>query len=229
MSIDKKSVMKIIMGLIFLVIFNLVFFVSNGSVPQPASVWISYAFIHFAYIMLVLTPVLTRKSSSSDVFGFSIYTISLVYFIVEFVIGVIFILIKMKSWKFALIVQAILAAVYLFILISHLIANENTADSLERHEAEVAYIKEAASRVKLLEDRLPDKNVNRQIERLYDLLHTSQSRSNESVRSLEMNIMDSIPDLERAVSSGDPEKALSVVTEITKAVEERNRRLRISN
>lgn len=72
---SKKSVLWIIMDLIFLVVFNTVFFVAGGF-DHPASVWVSYGFIHFSYLMVIITPFLIRKSSSSAVFGFSLYSVS---------------------------------------------------------------------------------------------------------------------------------------------------------
>ena len=59
---NKKTVLWIILDLIFLAIFNTVFFVMTG-LQHPASVWISYGFIHFAYLMVIVTPFLIRKSS----------------------------------------------------------------------------------------------------------------------------------------------------------------------
>ena len=128
---SKKSILWILLDLIFLAVFNAIFFVAIET-KQPASVWISYGFIHFSYLMVIATPLLIRKSSSASVFGFSLYSISATYFFIEFVLGVIFILIKPESYKFTLIVQIIIAAIYLIMLISHMIANEATADSIER-------------------------------------------------------------------------------------------------
>ena len=120
---NKKNFLWVILDLIFLVIFNVVFFVISGT-EHPASVWISYGFIHLAYIMLLITPKLIRKSSSSSVFGFSLYSISSTYFLVEFIIGVIFIFAKPESYKVSLVVQIITFGIYAAMIISHIIANE---------------------------------------------------------------------------------------------------------
>lgn len=224
----KKSLLWVVLDLVFLIVFNTVFFVAGGA-THPASVWISYAFIHFAYLMVLVTPFLTRKSSSAAVFGFSIYTISSAYFLLEFIVGIVFIFLKQDSYKPALIVQIVLAGIYAIILISHLIANESTADSIEHHEQEVAYIKEAASRVKPLIGKLSDKKTNREIEKLYDLLHSSPSKSSGTVYTLETSVMEMIENLESNVSSNNTESALILITKITAAVEERNRKLRQIN
>ena len=174
---NKKSVLWILLDLVFLVVFNTVFFVAGGTAHSP-STWIAYGFIHFSYLMVLATPFLIRKSSSSAVFGFSIYSISATYFFVEFIVGVFFIMSKQDSYKASLITQIIIAGIYAVILLSHLLANEHTADSVERHEAEVSYIKNASSKVKLLIGKMSDKKTNKEIEKAYDALHASPTKSN---------------------------------------------------
>lgn len=225
---NKKSTLWIILDLIFLAVFNTVFFVAGGS-EHTASAWLSYGFIHFSYIMVIITPLLTRKSSSADVFGFSLYSISSTYFIVEFIIGLIFIFINSESYKSALIVQIIIAGIYGILLISHLIANETTADNIERNEYEVAYIKNAASKVKSYMGKSNNRNVNREIEKLYDLLHSSPTKSNVTVRSLEIEISNKIATFEDIMLSSNQENIITLCGEITLLVEERNRKLRMYN
>ena len=207
---NKKTVLWIILDLIFLAIFNTVFFVMTG-LQHPASVWISYGFIHFAYL------------------GFSLYSISSTYFLIEFVTGIVFIILKSDSLKVALVVQIVIAGIYGILLISHLIANESTADSVERHEDEVAYIKTAASRVKALVGKATDRKANKEIERAYDLLHSSPTKSTSTVRYLESSVMSQISDLEDAVQSGETDLIIATAGEIISTMEERNRKLRLSN
>ena len=225
---SKKSVLWIILDLIFLAVFNTVFFVAGGF-DHPASVWISYGFIHFSYLMVIITPFLIRKSSSAAVFGFSLYSISSAYFLLEFVVGLIFILIKSDSFKAALVVQIIIAGFYGVLLISNLIANESTAESVERQEAEVAYIKNAASRVKALIGKSKDKKANKEIEKTYDLLHSSPTRSVSSARQLELQVVNYISDLEDAVQAGNIDLIIISAGKIIETMEERNRKLRLSS
>lgn len=225
---NKKSVLWVLLDLVFLIVFNTVFFVAGGT-EHPASVWLSYGFIHFSYIMVLATPFLIRKSSSAAVFGFSIYSISATYFFVEFITGLVFIFLKQESFKPALIVQIIIAGIYAIILISHLIANESTADSIERHEDEVAYIKQSAARVKPLIGKMSNKKANKEIEKLYDLLHSSPTRSSSTVRSLELSIIDKIGELEDSISSENEDEVVAKVGNIISLVEDRNRKIRLSN
>lgn len=224
----KKNILWILLDIVFLAVFNTVFFVVGGT-DHPASVWISYGFIHFSYLMILVTPFLIRKSSSQAVFGFSLYSVSAVYFFVEFIAGLVFIFISSESYKASLVVQVIISGIYAVMLISNLIANEYTADSVEQHEDEVAYIKNAASRVKILIGKASDKKANKEIERAYDLLHSSPSKSNNAVAPLESAILRTIYELESAVSSKDEDAIFSKSREIISLAETRNDELKQLN
>lgn len=225
---NKKSILYVLLDLVFLAVFNTVFFVIGGT-EHPASVWISYGFIHFSYLMILVTPFLIRKSSSAAIFGFSLYSVSAAYFFVEFIVGLVFIFIDSESYKASLVVQIIIAGIYAVMLISNLIANEYTADSVEKHEDEVAYIKNAASRIKMLIGKTSDKKANKEIEKAYDLLHSSPSRSVATVKLLEEEIENKVSELEDVVASNNTTAIINVSGEIISLTEERNRKIRISN
>lgn len=223
----KKSILNILLSLLFLIAFNTVFFLVLG-LEHPISVWISYGCIHFAYLMLIANSLFTRKSSQAHLFGASLYVISKAYFLIELVVGIFFILLSLDGFKLALIIQLLLAIVYLAAFLTCMLANEHTADSVERRENEVAYIKTAATRVKLLMDKSSDKNANREIEKVYDALHSSPTRSIPLVRNIESTITDRISDLERAVRADSVSDIISVSKHILSLIDERNVRLRLN-
>ena len=225
---NKKNFLWVILDLIFLVIFNVVFFVISGT-EHPASVWISYGFIHLAYIMLLITPKLIRKSSSSSVFGFSLYSISSTYFLVEFIIGVIFIFAKPESYKVSLVVQIITFGIYAAMLISHMIANEYTADNIERHELELQYVKNCSAQLKGIMNQVEDKNIKKKVEKAYATLHSSPVRSNNTARDYELTVMDLIEVLEQNIERNDLIAASTTLDKILKNADERNRRVRLGN
>lgn len=225
---NKKNVLWLLLDLVFLVIFNVVFFVLGGT-EHPASVWISYGFIHFSYIMLMITPKLIRKSSSSAVFGFSLYSISSAYFLIAFIVGVIFVFVRSESYKVSLVSQVIIAGLYLIMLISHMIANEHTADSIERHEMELQYVKESSAKIKGIMSSVEDRKLKKQIEKAYDLIHGSQTKSNNAARDYELTVMDLLEVLEQNIKRNDLVAASTTLDKIIKNAEERNRRVRLGN
>lgn len=216
------------LDLIFLIIFNAVFFVAGG-VDHKVSVWISFSFINFAYLMLLITSVLIRKGKSEAVFGFSLYMVSSVYFLVELVVGVVFILINPDSYKAALLVQLCIAGLYGIFLISSMIANESTANAEQNRAYEIDYVKKASSELKRLLDSVDDKEVKKKIEKVYDELYSSPVKSHPDLAQTESQILMSINDLESAVSSGNKDRIISLADTLLIAVNERNRQLKTLN
>lgn len=224
----KRIVLYLLLGLIFLAVFNTVFFLVGGT-DHPVSVWISYGFIHLAYFMMLLTPILTRKVDNPAVLAFPLATVSLIYFLVEFAAGLVFIFLKLDNYKIPLIVQLVIFAIYAVILIANLIANEHSADSEAGSKKEIGFVKDSASRVKALMDKFPDKKVNKEVEGLYDLLHSSSAKSDPSVATLEREITNGIEGLESAALAKDSALASEYIRQLTQRVEERNRRLGLLN
>ena len=65
---NKKRVLWIFLALVFLMVFNMIFFMAGGT-EHGKAVWISYGFIHFAYLMSLITPFLVKKSTNIANFG----------------------------------------------------------------------------------------------------------------------------------------------------------------
>lgn len=203
----------------------MVFFIAGG-IYHPASVWISYGFIHFAYMMLLATSFFIRKSSNAVIFRFSLYAISSMYFFVAFIVGIVFVIMHPESYKASLIIQVVIAGGDAIILLSNMLANENTAESIERHEVELQYVKRSSAMLKGIMDMTDNKTLKKNIEKAYDLLHSSQVKSDNSVYDYEVMVMDLIETLENNVSKNDDEAANAVLEKIIKNANERNRRLR---
>ena len=221
----RVNTLWIILDLIFLVIFNVFFFVIGGF-EHVVSVWISYAFIHFAYLMLLLTPKLIRPGKSSAVFGFSLYSISSAYFLVEFITGIAFIVFSFEKYKPVFLVQLSIAGLYGIILISHMIANEHTADAEEKRQDQISFIKDASAKIKGLLENIKDKEAKKNVERLYDLLNSSPVKTHPNLMDIESRITTSINGLEHVVATGNKEGIISVANSLLFLINERNNLLK---
>ena len=224
----KKNILRYIMYLIFLIVFNAVFF-SVGWIERSASVWISYGFIHFAYFMLLLTPNLIRGGKSAAVFGFSLYAVSAAYFLIQFVTGIIFILASPESSKPAFLVQLFIAGIYGITLIANMIFNERTADAEVNRQYQIGYVKDACATLKSSLDRISDKGTKKKVERVYDALYSSPVKSHPDLAQMENRILSSINEIDDAVSEGNNERIISLADSLLTAVNERNMRLKMLN
>lgn len=225
---NKKSSLWIILDMVFIIVFNLVFFVVGGT-EHPTSVWISYGFIHFAYVMLLITPLLIKRRTNTAVLGFPLYSISSMYFIIAFIAGLIFIFTHPEGYKAALITQVIIVGIYAIMLVSHMIANESTAENTEHHEMELRYVRDSSAKLKRIMDDVDNKQLYKKVEQLYDLLHSSPSKSNNSVRDYELNVLELIDTLESNIKRNDISAAEETISKIERDAGERNRHLKYGN
>lgn len=224
----KVNILWIILGSVFLVIFNVIFFVAGGA-NHPASVWISYGFIHFAYGLLLVTPFLVRKGGNPVMFGFPLFSVSTVYFFAAFLAGIIFVVIAPQDFRAALIFQLVVAGVYAVILIGVMIANESTAGHDEQRQQEINFIKTASVDLKAAFGRVSDENLKKKIEKAYEAVKNSPVKSAPSAAGLEKAINDSISLLSMEIDRGDSIAAADEAAKIVKLTEERSRALRLAN
>jgi len=225
---QNENISRNILNSIFLIVFNVAFFVVGG-IDHKAAAWISYVFIHFAYSMLLLTPKLIRDEENWTALGFSLYLVSTIYFLVELFIGAIFIAISPDGYKAALLIQLCIAGLYGIVLISNKIANEWTAESEEKRQPQISYIKNASIKVKSLMERISDKEAKRTVERVYDILYTSPVKTHPDLESVEHHILQSIVALDDAVVAGDRDRIVALAEDLESMVTERNMRLRAYN
>lgn len=124
-----------ILGLVFLMLFNVLFFLLGGNQPF-VSIWITYGFIHLAYLQMMIIPSVVPKSKSMHVFIQSTTLISAVYFIIELFVGVVLILIKSETWIPTLTIQLVLWAACVVMLLLNHFANNHTA-TIEKQQSNI--------------------------------------------------------------------------------------------
>ena len=224
----KKNILWGILNSIFLIVFNVLFFVLGGT-EHNLSVWMSYGFIHFAYFMLLLTPKITRESKKTSVLGLSIYSISTAYFLTQFLTGIIFILVAPEGYKTALSVQLCIAGLYGIILVSFMLANEYTVDAEEKRQSQIAFVKDASAKLKNLLESISDKETKKKVERVYDAIYSSPVKSHLDLTQKENHILQTINELVNAVEKENNEEIVSIAGSLLLLVNERNGLLRSFN
>ena len=225
----RANISLLFLASLFLIVFNLLFFILGDESDAKTSVWISYGFIHFAYILLLLTPLFVRKGSVKTNYCRPLYMVTSIYFIVELFVGITLILIAPETAKVTISIQVVLAASFLGWLLMHIIANEHTANSVEHKEQELEYMKESSARLQSVIQLITDSEIAQKIERVYDLLHSSPTKSNTDVHLLEQKIISEIKRLEIIVNQNDTKQIATIADKIYRLVDERNSQLKISN
>lgn len=217
----KQSTLYFAKNAIFPILFNLLFFMLGGT-GHPISVWISYAFIHIAYLMTVLTPLLAGRSKNASVFGASLSVISTGYFLVELVLGLVFILIGSDSYKAALILQLLLAGVYAAALLSNLQTDTHTAEAQAKQDADMAWLKTTANRVHALIPTVSDPKAQKAVGRVYDLLRSSPVKAANGTSGADEDILTEVAALEISVRNDDTQQILQAAQRVANQISRRN-------
>lgn len=220
--------MRILLNAIFPVIFNAMFFTLGGT-DHPASVWISYGFVHFAYVTTLATPYLIREGKSAAVFGFSLLSVSYTYFFLEIITGVIFILAAPAGYKAAFLTQLCIAAIWAIGFLSNMQANEHTAEAEEKRQPQIEYVKNATAEMAAMLDSVSDRETKKKIEKVYDAINSSPVRSHANVASLESRIIIAISDLRAGMNTAERSAVQNQADALLTMVNERNRQLRLVN
>jgi len=219
-----KNFISVVMSLIFIVIFNVVFFVAGG-VDHPASVWIAYAIIHIAYLVFVACCFTANSNEGGAVLGLSTAAVGGAYFVAEFIVGLIVILIGSDKYIFSMLLQIIMLGGFLFVLLASISANISTNQAVAVQTQQREFIREASSRIQMLIGRVDDANINKTIERAYDYIATSPIKSTPEAERFEIETMNYINELERACRESNTQLMAHCLTNISNLMKERNRRI----
>ena len=225
----RVNILWLLLNSLFLIVFNLLFFMLGGAGNDKTSVWISYGFIHFAYFLFLATPLLVRRGKADYIYGRALYPITAAYFIIELVAGVTLILIAPETVKVTIIIHTVLAALFIGWLLTYMIADEHTAASVEKREAELQYVKQSSAQLKVILQQITDKVAAKKVEQVYDLIHSSQVKSDSSVRPLEEEIISEIDSLDRATERNNLEQITVLAGKIYKLADKRNHQLKLLN
>lgn len=218
---NKKTGLWIALDLIFVIVFNVVFFTLLGG-EHPASVWVAYAFIHIAYIMVVVTPFLTRKGRDRHLFGTTIASISSAYFIATLISGIVIIAIHPESAKWVIIVEVVLTGIYAVLLLVNMLANEHTAEVTEKQQIQLQYVRGSSARINEMMSVISDKKLKKKLQRAYDIVHSSQVHSSSAAQRYEVEVLSLLDTIEDCLGAEDFDSADRAVDELIKAANKRN-------
>lgn len=177
----QKNILTIILDSVFIVTFNVLFFL-NGGTQHVAAVWTAYGFLHFAYLMVLITPLIALKGSTAVLSKTTTYTLSLLFFIVELLFAIVTFITKTERVKMVISIETVLCAIYVIILVINLLADDSIANKQKRHESENDFIKGISNQIKYIQTLVSDNDAKKKLESLYYLAHSSPSKSGESMK-----------------------------------------------
>lgn len=217
----KNNIIKVVIALIFLVLFNGLFFFLCGT-EQSASTWISYGFIHLAYLCILVTPLLSKSGNGLEVLTYSLYSRALAYFSVELLVGVVCIIVDPVSPTWPVVIQSILFAIFLIMQLMSVLANDSTTKSIRKQANESLYIRGMAQRLQVAMRNINDPEVEKIVVRCYEAVNNSPLQSFPEAVNAELYLREAVDALCCAIEEGDKSLIEKKAKDAIYAVQDRN-------
>ncbi len=198
----KSNIYKIISGILFPVAFVFLFFVIGGT-EHGVTCWIGFASIILSYVMLIAVPLFIPNSQSSYLFGTTSGTVTGIFFSVQFVIGLIFVICDFDKWKIALIIEMVLFVIMIFFTLQLFQIDEATAKKEVKHSQEVYSVKNLSLKAKMIFNSTTDIEIKKYVKSVCNELNSCPTSSNFQVMAIDDSIGFSLDALSQSVMSGD--------------------------
>ncbi len=224
----KTTLIRIVFTLVFLVVFNTLFFLLSGT-DNPTSVWVSYAYIHVAYFTILFLPVLKTKGDASYYLSSVLYGQAITYFILELIAGMVFIAYRMESPVWSLVVQTALWLIFVVLILGNAWANQATAQSLEKRKQDIDAYQSMRMSLKRLMAKTDKPELKRLIADCSDKLEASSSRQTQESEKIDIEIEQAIASLRQSITDGDVEESTSLARQLAGLIEERKTILKYSH
>ncbi len=222
----NDRILKIFSSLIFILLFNLLFFVLGGT-DQPASSWWSYAFIHLAYFILLAVPRLGKYVKGLTVLTATLYIPAILYFGAELVLGTLWIVLALDSVTWPLLTQCILLGFFLFITMSMMRANQATEASIQKQRTESFHIQTLVQQVRSRLRDIENEELRKPVERCYDALSNCSLESFPQAQDAEMALRTAVSNLCDAIDDGKEEDIARLAKKTFNAIQDRNAAIRL--
>jgi hypothetical protein len=190
------------MSAIFVVLFNLVFFVAVSEFT--ATRWVSWLFIHLAYALLLIASRTIWKSGEGLVFGYPKLVVAAGCFLAEFLLGMVFIIANPSNITFPLFVQLILVAGFGYIYMALLMSEGHTTELQQKAAREIHFIRDFSLRLQAAMKAADDPALRKEIERVYDAVRNAQVGSIPSVADTEEELLRLADAISDAVTNNTP-------------------------
>ena len=220
-----KKVLLCCLDSIFIVVFNLFFFLITGT-EHVTTVWVAYVFLHLSYILLFLSPLLVHKEK---VFSIPIYLFSSIHFILQLAVAIVFTVLEKELLVLVLLLNIGITAGYLFALTGVSYFNQADAETLQTAQANKAFISECSAKLKNAYNLTEDKACAKIIDRAYYTVFSSPVQTTRNAYELELQIIHLTDEVYVAVKQCNYDTATSLAQSIIEKTNERNHLLSTSN
>lgn len=230
---EKKVNNKILASLlpvIVFVLYTVITFIVWGD-DKESGFWLGWVFSLIATGITTAMPyIMTKKDKEvkSIIDGFSIYYVTLIYFIAQLVLGLFCMILNDGPMSLLVILELVLNGVYAFFVISSFMGI-NVFKGIEKKQKEKVYfVKSVAADITLVAGKVQDEDLKQKLEKLAEVARYSDPMSNPAISGLETSISTSVEDLKDFVSEGKSSEEISkIINKIEEKFAERNEKCKL--
>ena len=224
----KNTIGIALIYVILLGVFNLLVFTIFKT--RTNVFWLSYAFMTLAFVVQIISMFLAFKPADVETafFGIPLASFSIYYLCAELVIGALFMIYQRAGFTLALVIQIIVLAAFLVIAIISVMSRDTVQQIGENIRENVSNLKSVLVDVELMRDSCTDPELKESLRRLSETIKYSDPMSNDSVTTIEQNIMRKLSELRVSIDDGQYEDAKQVCAAVERLYIERNKKLAIS-
>lgn len=224
----KNTIGIALIYVILLGVFNLLVFTIFKT--RTNVFWLSYAFMTLAFVVQIISMFLAFKPADVETafFGIPLASFSIYYLCAELVIGALFMIYQRAGFTLALVIQIIVLAAFLVIAIISVMSRDTVQQIGENIRENVSNLKSVLVDVELMRNSCTDPELKESLRRLSETIKYSDPMSNDSVTTVEQNIMRKLSELRVSIDDGQYEDAMQVCAAVERLYVERNKKLAIS-
>lgn len=223
----KNILLKVVVGIVFLALFNTLFFVLGGT-EHPSSVWISYAFLHVSYLCLLLTPLFGVKRDGLTVLSATLYLINTVYFVLEFIVSLTFIFWIQEEIFWPLLIQSVMFGIYLLLFFFNVLGNNATQATMQKQQQQSDYIRRLSLRLQTIIDSTDNQEIKKLVRRCYEDMCASPLNSTPDVAELDLEMANAVKELGDVVFGGEQRKVEPIAKRLCSLIRERKETLKLT-
>ena len=206
----KIKVLAIAWQSIFIVLFNLFFFLLIEKLS--ATRWVCFGAIHLSYLVFLMAANSIPKQKSGVAHGYPKIVGAVAYFLTVMFLGVLFIIINTDSTLVPTLAMSLVTAVFLIYHTSLMFAEENSIDNDNKDTQNLYFTRNMSSHLRAAMEAAPSSIIKKEVEKAYDAIHNAQGFSSPLTKDIEERIQEMVGILDGMVRNNE---SLHIIQEFT--------------
>lgn len=227
--LNNKTLSSFVPPIIFLV-YTIITFVIWGD-DKEGGFWLGWCCSLLATVITTAMPYLMVKNGKevkSILDGFSVYYVTLIYFVAQLILGLVCMIFNDNAIVVLVILEVILHAVYAFFIIGSFMG-KNIVSGIEQNQKEKVYfVKSLATDLALVAGKVQDPDLKSKVEKVAEIAKYSDPMSSPNLASLEASISSKVEELKDSVADGkSSDEIIKILDRIEEKFIERNEKCKL--